>query len=44
MIYLELQQQGQRVNHKRIDRLYALEKLPQGVLIAPIRMHRLRKQ
>lgn len=27
MIYLKLRQQGQPVNHKRVDRLYALEKL-----------------
>ena len=27
MIYLKLRQRGQRVNHKRVDRLYALEKL-----------------
>lgn len=27
MIYLKLRQQGQAVNHKRVDRLYALEKL-----------------
>lgn len=27
MIYLKLRQQGQTVNHKRVDRLYALEKL-----------------
>lgn len=27
MIYLKLRQQGQKVNHKRVDRLYALEKL-----------------
>lgn len=27
MIYLKLRQAGQRVNHKRVDRLYALEKL-----------------
>jgi putative transposase len=27
MIYLKLRQQGHRVNHKRVDRLYALEKL-----------------
>lgn len=27
MIYLKLRQAGQRVNHKRVERLYALEKL-----------------
>lgn len=27
MIYLKLRQAGQRVNHKRLERLYALEKL-----------------
>jgi transposase InsO family protein len=27
MIYLELRQAGQRINHKRVERLYALEKL-----------------
>jgi putative transposase len=27
MIYLKLRQSGQRVNHKRVERLYALEKL-----------------
>jgi len=27
MIYLKLRQAGQRVNHKRVDRLYALERL-----------------
>jgi transposase InsO family protein len=27
MIYLKLRQAGQRVNHKRVDRLYTLEKL-----------------
>src|SRR5262245_60454299 len=27
MIYLKLRQAGERVNHKRVDRLYALEKL-----------------
>lgn len=27
MIYLKLRQSGQRINHKRVDRLYALEKL-----------------
>jgi len=27
MIYLKLRQAGHRVNHKRVDRLYALEKL-----------------
>lgn len=27
MIYLKLRQKGQKVNHKRVDRLYALEKL-----------------
>src|SRR5690606_13212395 len=27
MIYLKLRQAGQCVNHKRVDRLYALEKL-----------------
>lgn len=27
MIYLKLRQAGQKVNHKRVDRLYALEKL-----------------
>ena len=27
MIYLKLRQAGQRVNHKRVDRLYAQEKL-----------------
>jgi len=27
MIYLKLRQQGHRVNHKRVDRLYTLEKL-----------------
>jgi hypothetical protein len=27
MIYLKLRQAGERVNHKRVERLYALEKL-----------------
>ena len=27
MIYLKLRQAGQRINHKRVERLYALEKL-----------------
>lgn len=27
MIYLKLRQRGEVVNHKRVDRLYALEKL-----------------
>ena len=31
MIYLKLRQAGELVNHKRVERLYALEKLQVGV-------------